>query len=255
MRGSRSTLVKRWRQEAAFHDGMVQHDTRWTTFRAYGLSAASIDYAKARVRNIPNKVILDLGCGDGRHTLSFLKSGATVLACDISFGMVKAALTRLARANSNGVFFCQQMAGEEMGFATESIDVIFGISILHHLDIPLAIEEIKRVLKPGGCAIFIEPLIHNPVTRLYRAFTPGRHSELEKPLRYSIFNFLEKHFREVNHREFYLLSLAAAIFAFLYRKDWFDRLLPTMMRLDEALFSRFPELRRYAWITVVELTK
>ena len=39
-----------------------------------------------------------------------------------------------------------------------SVDVVFGIAILHHLDLPQAAREVWRILKPGGRAIFQEPV-------------------------------------------------------------------------------------------------
>ena len=252
-----ASLRERWRQEADFHDSMVEHDTRWTAFRAYGLSEASIRYARDLVGDLQDKVIVDIGCGDGGRTCSFVQAGATVLACDISYGMAKAALRHLqdTAKGTPCITSCQQMAAEEMAYASNSIDIIFGISVLHHLEPLLAIKEVKRVLKPGGRAIFVEPLNRNPLSNLYRALTPNRHSENESPLDYSIIGTLKNHFSIVRHREFYLLSLGAAIFSFLKCKRMFDWSLAGLIRADERLFVLAPWLRKYAWITVIEIIK
>ncbi len=253
----RASLRERWRQEADFHDSMVEYDTRWTAFRAYGLSEASIRYARDLVGDIRGEVLVEIGCGDGSRTLPFVQAGATILACDISYGMAQAALRRLrdvAKAR-RCLISCQQMAAEEMAYASNSIDVIFGISVLHHLETLPAIQEIKRVLKPGGRAIFVEPLNRNPLSNLYRTLTPNRHSENESPLDYSIFGTLENHFSLVHHREFYLLSLGAVIFSFLKSKRMFDWSLARLMGADERLFALAPWLRKYAWITVIEVIR
>ena len=252
-----ASLRERWRQEADFHDAMVENDTRWTAFRAFGLSEASIRYARDLVGDIRGEVIVDIGCGDGGRTCPFVQAGATILACDISYGMAQAALRRLrdAAKATQCITSCQQMAAEEMAYASNSIDVIFGISVLHHLETLPAIHEMKRVLKPGGRAIFVEPLNRHPVANLYRTLTPNRHSENESPLDYSIFGILKNHFPIVHHREFYLLSLGAAIFSFLKSKRMFNWSLAGLMRADERLFALAPWLRRYAWITVIEIIR
>jgi SAM-dependent methyltransferase len=253
----RSNLSERLRKEAEFHDRIAEQDTRWTAFRAYRLSATSIQYAKALVGGVSGKVTVDCGCGDGMHTIDLVQSGATLLAFDISWNMIKTAKAFLSPAAKGArcKLSCQQMAAEEMAYAPESVDIIFGISILHHLELPLAVQEIRRVLKPGGRAIFVEPLNHNPVTKFYRALTPHSHSQTERPLDYSIFDFLKQYFREVQHKEFYLLSLGSAVFALLKVKPLFNWTLSVLFKIDEKLMQWIPWLRRYAWITVIELIK
>ncbi len=44
---------------------------------------------------------------------------------------------------------------------------VLGKQILHHLDMTQAVPEIARVLRPGGRAVFLEPLIHNPLLEGY----------------------------------------------------------------------------------------
>lgn len=250
-----SSLSERLRIEAEFHDHMVEEDTRWAGFREYGLSMASIKYGYSLVGDLANKIVLDMGCGAGERTLPLIQPDAKVLAFDISYRMASEALELLSQsAYRLGCFLlCQQMAGEQLAFASNSVDVIFGISVLHHLDFDYAIPEIKRVLKPGGKAIFVEPLNHHPIAKLYRAFTPNRHSETEQPLDKSVFPRLEQDFSEVNHKEFYLFSLAAAACSLVRSKKLFDASLGLLLKVDRFIFSRFPHMRKYAWITVMEL--
>jgi len=250
-------LGERWRKEIEFHDHMAEEDTRWTTFRAYGLSAAAIRYAQSSLGDTTGKVIVDCGCGHGQYTVDLIGPNRTLLAFDISGDMLRAArafLTPVASERDCKLAF-QQMAAEQIGYASESVDTIIGISVLHHLDIPTAIHEIKRVLKPGGRAVFVEPLNHNPIAGLYRLLTSDRHSETETPLDYSIFQLLEEHFQEVRHKEFYLFSLFSAIFAFVHSKSLFDCVMSLLFELDEHLMNKMIWTRRYAWLTVIELIK
>ena len=160
-----------------------------------------------------------------------------MLACDISFRMAHSAHWRLqTRAWAQGcALSCQQMAAEEMAYASGVIDMIFGVSVLHHLELLMAVQEVKRVLKPGGRAIFVEPLNHNPIANLYRALTPTRHSESESPLDYNIFDLLKRHFPQAQHKEFYLVSMGAAFFAFLKSRRLFDWAVARLSKADEIL--------------------
>ena len=250
-------IAEHWRKESEFHDRMAAKDVREAAFRTYGLSNGSIQYARNLLGDLTGRIVLDLGCGDGKKTLPLLQEGVRVLACDISYRMATMALAYLkTAANEKGArLSCLQIAAEQMGIKSGAVDLVFGVSILHHLNIPLGLEEIHRILKPDGRAVFVEPLAHHPLANLYRALTPKRHSETESPLPYFILKDLGKLFRRANHREFYLSSVLAAFTAYLGSKSLFDGFLHILMKIDQALFDAFPQLRRYAWISVIELTK
>ena len=47
-------------------------------------------------------------------------------------------------------------------FADASFDVVYGCSILHHLEVGVALREVRRVLRPGGRLVFSEPNLVNP---------------------------------------------------------------------------------------------
>src|SRR3546814_19128134 len=66
---------------------------------------------------------------------------------------------------------------EQTSFPDASFDRIGGSGILHHLDLDRAYAEIARLLKPGGRAVFLEPLGHNPLLTAYRDRTPRMRTE------------------------------------------------------------------------------
>src|SRR5262245_13616654 len=76
----------------------------------------------------------------------------------------------------------RKMDAHNLEFDDGSLDVVFGVAILHHLEFAHAMREIHRVLRRGGKIVFVEPLRHNPVARLVRWFTPHARTPDELPL-------------------------------------------------------------------------
>lgn len=112
----------------------------------------------------PGMRILELGCGTGYFTKKLAETGASVTAIDISPDLLKVAAAEHAAANVNLVIenACA------MTFPDESFDSVVGSSVLHHLDVPRALAEIWRVLRPGGSLYFTEPNLLNPQIALQK---------------------------------------------------------------------------------------
>lgn len=101
--------------------------------------------------------VLEIGCGTGLFTKKVHDlTGAKIVATDISDELLK-----LARLEFPAGDFRNEDA-MSMSFPDASFDVVFGSSILHHLDMERTIREIYRVLKPGGRIAFAEPNMLNP---------------------------------------------------------------------------------------------
>jgi len=105
----------------------------------------------------PRKRVLEIGCGTGLFTQFFASSGAEILALDISEDLLR--LARQRNLPKTVRFICSPF--EELS-ANEPFDAVIGSSILHHLDIQLALKHIYRLLKPGSTMCFTEPNMLNP---------------------------------------------------------------------------------------------
>ena len=100
---------------------------------------------------------LEIGYGTGLFTEYFARSGAEIVALDISEELLASARQRnLPEIVS---FVCSPF---EALSADDPFDAVIGSSVLHHLDIVSALSHIQRLLKPGGVMSFAEPNMLNP---------------------------------------------------------------------------------------------
>jgi ubiquinone/menaquinone biosynthesis C-methylase UbiE len=107
----------------------------------------------------PGRQALELGCGTGIFLEKVAPAGARVVGLDLSQDLLSKARGRLARAPN---VVLHRGNAEHMPYAASSFDIVYGSSVLHHLDLDRALGEIFRVLRPGGRCVFAEPNILNP---------------------------------------------------------------------------------------------
>lgn len=95
---------------------------------------------------------LDAGAGRGIASFALAKDGFTVTALepDTSDLVGSGAIRSLARETGLPITVEENLS-ERLPFADESFDVIFARAVLHHIaDLPAAMCEFRRVLRPGG---------------------------------------------------------------------------------------------------------
>ncbi|MDP7057827.1 MAG: class I SAM-dependent methyltransferase [Nitrospinaceae bacterium] len=134
------------------------------------------------------------------------------------------------------------MDANYLEFEDESFDFVYGCAILHHLDYVRALNEVCRVLKPGGRILFVEPLGINPVGKLVRAMTPFARTVDEKPLMFKELDELEKRFHTRHYYEELFSVPLGVVSGMLYDNpdNWLTRF---AFNLDLSLNRVFPPLR------------
>lgn len=241
----------RLEEEAEFHDVVFADKTRAPAARFYSVASGKEFYHDLVRRAGQGKRVLEYGCGVGGISFELARFDSTrVDAIDISTVGIELAQKRAAELELADRMSFRVMDAEHLEFADSSFDAVFGSGVLHHLDLVRALQEIARVLRPDGRAIFVEPLGHNILINLYRRLTPRMRSRDEHPLLMDDLMVLSQSFQSVELRFFHLTSLIAVP---LRKLPGFSAVVRFLDGIDQLLF-RIPFFRRQAWMVVVELT-
>jgi ubiquinone/menaquinone biosynthesis C-methylase UbiE len=99
--------------------------------------------------------LLDVGCGNGGVARLLRERVGEVVAIDVEPSELW--------ENEDGLSFSVANA-EELPFADGEFDLIHSKDSLHHMDDPdKAVQEYRRVLKPGGTVLIVEANRYNPI--------------------------------------------------------------------------------------------
>jgi demethylmenaquinone methyltransferase/2-methoxy-6-polyprenyl-1,4-benzoquinol methylase len=135
--------------------------------------------AAAAAEPRPTDVVLDVACGTGDLALAFARRGvARVLGVDFTLPMLEIARTKSPPAGAGlpggprlpGVPGVIYLAGDALALpiadaAVDIVSIAFGIRNV--TDVPAALREFYRVLRPGGRLVILE--FSQPSNRLLRA--------------------------------------------------------------------------------------
>lgn len=123
-------------------------------------------------------IAIDVGCGNGVLARSASETGARVLGLDLS----RETLIAAKRLQGGGEWV--RAAADRLPLREGCVDVVLAQHVIEHLhDVPAALEDWRRVLRPGGRTIILTPNHRYPDpaifddsthTRLFAARTLGR---------------------------------------------------------------------------------
>lgn len=99
----------------------------------------------------PHERVIDIGCGGGRYSVALRRLGfREVVGVDWSTEGIAVANARVSEAGIDGVTF-QRTDVLSLPFGDDEFDVVFSNGVLHHtVDCQRGIDELARVVKPGG---------------------------------------------------------------------------------------------------------
>jgi ubiquinone/menaquinone biosynthesis C-methylase UbiE len=119
-------------------------------------SGADLRTLAEHIASTPDAQVLDLGCGAGHVSFAAAPHAHSVIAYDIAPPML-ATVAEAARERGLTNIRTQQGAAEALPFADASFDwVVSRFSAHHWHDVSRGLKEARRVLKPGGRALFID---------------------------------------------------------------------------------------------------
>ena len=194
--------------------------------------------------------VLEYGCGTGSHSLEIARRGGLVTGIDISEMGIRKAQARAEAAQVEGAEYLV-MDAEEMLFEDNTFDLVIGEGILHHLDLEKSYSEISRVLKPGGQAIFMEPLGHNPAIEIFRMLTPKLRTADEHPLRRRDLKLADKYFSSTKLHYFHLISFVSLIFL---QAPFFYKSVEFLDKVDAFIFKVLPISGLLAWYSIMVMS-
>ena len=216
-------------------------------------TAYPLEYAYHLLGDISGMRVVDFGCGSGANTVLLAGRGAHVWGIDISEDLLRIAQRRLAASGRGGGATFIAGSAHDMPFPDESIDVVFGMAILHHLDLEKVSREVRRVLRPGGRAIFKEPVRNSAVLRFARSLIPYRAPDIspyERPLTDLELQRFSSGFTSCRVRAFGLPHVQVGQVLPVVKNYW-----RTLYESDCRMLRSAPWLARYASVRVIFLTK
>ncbi len=194
-------------------------------------------------RAAPGTRVVEVGCGSGLFTEHFARSGAEIIAVDLSPDLLEYARKR--DLPSDRVRFVEGRF-EEYEFGRD-FDAVLGSSVLHHLELDVALARARELLRPGGRIAFAEPNMRNPqifLERRFRRFFPSVSPDETAFVRGRLRGHLVRAgFVDIRIEPFDWLHPAVP-----------ESLIPLVSRVGRALES-LPGIRQFAGSLIIEAAR
>lgn len=123
---------------------------------------ADLDQIAALLQDQRGARVLDLGCGGGHVSFRAAPLVREVVAYDLSSDML-AAVARVAADRALGNITTQRGRAEALPFKEAEFDFVMSRYSAHHWHgFAAALAEARRVLRPGGTALFMDAISPGP---------------------------------------------------------------------------------------------
>jgi 2-polyprenyl-3-methyl-5-hydroxy-6-metoxy-1,4-benzoquinol methylase len=198
---------------------------------------------------LKGKMTLEIACGNGIDASICAHNGADVHAYDISTASIDMVKRRAAINGLNDKVTLQVTADIDDAFAGQTFDAILGYAALHHLPTQGIAQRIYDRLRPGGVAVFAEPVINSQALHAIRRCIPysfWEDTDDEVPMNNASIAEFAKPFDRMVSRKFQCVSRLWPMFPNNFK------LASALHRIDHVLM-KLPILRRFATVDVFGL--
>lgn len=218
----------------------------------------TIDFSKLNLK--PGDRVLDLGCGEGRHSIGALFDEADIdmVAVDLNLNDLQTAKSRHTEFNDESARRClyTQADGCKLPFLDDSFDHIICSEVLEHVpEYSNMLKEIVRIIKPGGKLSISVPRywpekICWALSEAYHQVEGGhirifKSAELKSQVSNEGFTYIRKHWAHALHVPYWWLRCAfwekgdSFFLTKLYHRllVWDLMKRPLLTRTLEALFN------------------
>jgi ubiquinone/menaquinone biosynthesis C-methylase UbiE len=218
-------------------------------------------WIRKQLGDIRGKTVLDLGCGAGEAAVWFAKQGAVVTASDLSSEFL-ALVQRVAGLHGTQLQ-THHADADRLDFPDNTFDIVYAGNVLHHVDMDKTLQQISRIMRPGGTLVTWDPLRHNPVINVYRRMAMPVRTEDEHPLHIKDVATFKKMFTDVRYDCFWFSTLWIFLRFYLIERihpskerywkkvikehERLTKIYNRWGKLDRFILGCLPFLKRYCW--------
>ncbi len=197
-----------------------------------------------------SKKQLDLCCGNGMHSFTGAKNGASVIAIDYAEQSIVICNQRNIILKLNVDFRTADV--QTLSFENNTFDIVTCAGSLSYLDDEIFLHEVYRVLKKEGVFICVDSFNHNPIYRFnrYIHYFLGKrsYSTLVRMPNQDTIQLFKTIFSKVDVKYFGIFTFLAPILKFFFSPE-------KLMIIIEKLDNFFSSLKIYAFKVVIKAEK
>lgn len=223
------------------------------TFGAYYRNITEQRHFNRIVKLNPDDVVLDLGCGIGRWTVSFASKCRHVTAVDISQNAIDVGIKEAKKRNLTNITFMQGSLADYVD--DKKYDVIFIGGVLIYIDdkrLMTLSKNVCQMIKPAGKLVLRETVslldTSFSIDRYHKEYNE-RYKGYYRPAN-SLLSFFLKDFKLIYQREtyvdMYIVKIITRIFPKFFQNSSIIKLLCKLMICVQAIID--PILLESKWL-------
>lgn len=220
----------------------------------------ALNLAKISEGELKGMKVLDCGAGFGELAVWLALRGAQVTAIDVSPKCLEVVAKRAMHHGVSQNVTTRLLPVEQIDYADDSFDLVVGVFILHHVMLDRCMPQIRRVLRPGGKALFLETSATSKLLMFFRTHVVGRfgvvkyQDEIEYPLTERDIEYISSVFDgrcTVHYVPFTFLRMIDS-HIFRHKIRFVSWLLSTG---DRLIYKYLPFMRKSSYFKIIEIRR